>query len=137
LVNQWQLVAALQGRRPPYTRSSEGLLSAMRAFELTSARYDEHQRAMETYWSLRWLLQEKVHDIDATVLRENLVRLEGLPLFVRVPSLPETTGAGARVRLAVREVDLLERSVDCSYRETLLPASGALAEAAAEPGEKA
>jgi len=61
----------------------------MRAFELTSARYDEHQRAMETYWSLRWLLQEKVRDIDATVLRENLVRLEGLPLFVRVSSLPK------------------------------------------------
>lgn len=136
LVNQWQLIAALQGRRPPYTRSSEALLSAMRAFELTSARYDEHQRAMETYWSLRWLLQENVHEIDAIVLRENLVRLEGLPLFVRVPSVPETAAAGARVRLAVREIDLLERSVVCAYRETL-PGSAALAEAAADPGEKA
>jgi exoribonuclease-2 len=134
LVNQWQLIAALQGRRPPYTRSSEALLSAMRAFELTAARYDEHQRAMETYWSLRWLQQEKVHDIDATVLRENLVRLEGLPLFVRVPSLPETAAPGMRVRLAVREVDLLERTMDCVYRETL-PGGALLAEA--EPGEKA
>jgi len=133
LVNQWQLIAALQGRRPPYTRSSEALLSAMRAFELTAARYDEHQRAMETYWSLRWLLQESVRDIEAAVLRENLVRLEGLPLFVRVPSLPETAAPGARVRLAVREVNLLERTVDCVYRETLPGA--ALAEA--EPGEKA
>jgi exoribonuclease II len=133
LVNQWQLIAALQGRRPPYTRSSEALLSAMRAFELTAARYDEHQRAMETYWSLRWLLQESVADIEAAVLRENLVRLEGLPLFVRVSSLPETTAPGTRVRLAVREVNLLERTVDCVYRETL--PGGLLAEA--EPGEKA
>jgi len=133
LVNQWQLIAALQGRRPPYTRSSEALLSAMRAFELTAARYDEHQRAMETYWSLRWLLQESVRDIEAAVLRENLVRLEGLPLFVRVPSLPETAAPGARVRLAVREVNLLERTVDCVYRETL---PGAALEEA-EPGEKA
>ena len=111
-------------------------MSALRAFELTAARYDEHQRAMETYWSLRWLVQEKVHEIDALVLRENLVRLEGLPLFVRVPSLPETVAPQARVRLAVREVDLLERTVDCVYRETL-PGSAALAEAAAEPEEKA
>ncbi len=133
LVNQWQLIAALQGRRPPYARISEALLSAMRAFELTAARYDEHQRAMETYWSLRWLLQEGVRDIEATVLRENLVRLEGLPLVVRVPSLPETTAPGARVRLAVREANLLERSVDCVYRETL---PGALLPEA-EPGEKA
>ena len=136
LVNQWQLIAALQGRRAPYTRSAEALLSAMRAFELTTARYDEHQRAMETYWSLRWLLQEKVRELDASVLRENLVRLDGLPLFVRVPSLPESAAPGARVRLAVRTVDLLERTVDCAYRETL-PGAAALAEAAADPGDKA
>ena len=136
LVNQWQLIAALQGRRPPYTRSSEALLSAMRAFELTVARYDEHQRAMETYWSLRWLVQENIREIDAVVLRENLVRLEGLPLFVRVPSLPESTAGGARVRLAVRAVDLLERSADCAYREAL-PGGAALAEAAADEDDKA
>jgi exoribonuclease-2 len=136
LINQWQLIAALQGRRAPYSRSSEALLSAMRAFELTTARYDEHQRAMETYWSLRWLLQENVGEIDAVVLRENLVRLEGLPLFVRVSSLPESTAPGARVQLAVRSVDLLERTVDCAYRETL-PGAPALAEAAADPNDKA
>ena len=136
LVNQWQLVAALQGRRPPFGRSSEALLSAMRAFELTYARYDEHQRAMETYWSLRWLLQEKLRDVDATVLRENLVRLDGLPLVVRVSSLPDT-GAGTRVRLGVKSIDLLERVIDCTYRETLPGSAAALAEAAANPSEKA
>src|SRR5678816_2551952 len=83
LVNQWQLVAALRGRRPPFSRTSEGLLAALRAFELTYARYDEHQRAMETYWSLRWLLQEDLREVAAVVLRENLVRLEGAPLFTR------------------------------------------------------
>ena len=32
LVNQWQLVASLQGRKPPFTRTSEGLLSALIRF---------------------------------------------------------------------------------------------------------
>jgi exoribonuclease-2 len=136
LVNQWQLVAALQGRRPPFGRSSEALLSAMRAFELTYARYDEHQRAMESYWSLRWLLQENLREVDGTVLRENLVRLDGLPLVVRVPSLPELA-SGVRVRLALNSIDLLERVIDCTYRETLPGSAAALAEAAADPGEKA
>jgi exoribonuclease-2 len=136
LVNQWQLVAALQGRRAPFGRTSEGLLSAMRAFELTYARYDEHQRAMETYWSLRWLLQEGMQEVEGTVLRENLLRLDGVPLVVRVPSLPDTA-AGARVRLAVRSIDLLERVIDCTYRETLAGSGAALAEAAADSGQKA
>ena len=118
LVNQWQLCAALAGRRPPFTRSSDALLAALRAFEVTYARYDEHQRAMEHYWSLRWLLQEKLESVCAVVLRENLVRFEGLPLTTRVASLP-ALDPGSRVRLALQSVDLLERSVACVYRETL------------------
>jgi exoribonuclease-2 len=118
LLNQWQLAAALSGRRAPFQRTSDALLAALRAFEVTYARYDEHQRAMESYWSLRWLLQEKLEVVSATVLRENLVRLDGIPLVTRVPSLP-ATDAGRRVRLAIRSIDLLERTLSCIYQETL------------------
>jgi len=115
LVNQWQLVAALRGQRAPYGRTSEALLAALRAFEVTAARYDEHQRAMEHYWCLRWLEQEHVREIEGTVLRENVVRLDGLPLTVRVPSLP-ALDPGARARLAVGGIDLIERTVACEWR---------------------
>ena len=128
LLNQWQLAASLSGRRPPFTRTSDALLAAVRAFEVTYARYDEHQRAMEGYWTLRWLLQEEVRFIAGVVLRENLVRFEGLPLVTRVPSLP-AVNPGTRVRLEVQSVDLLERTVSCVYRETL--GEGALVEDAA------
>lgn len=127
LVNQWQLVASLQGRRPPFTRTSEGLLSALRAFEITYARYDEHQRAMETYWSLRWLQQEGREDVTGSVIRENLVRLEGMPLVIRAAALPEL-GSGTRVRLSIRDIDLLERSLDTTFREVLPGKQEALAE---------
>jgi exoribonuclease-2 len=118
LLNQWQLAAALGGRRPAFSRTSDSLLAALRAFEVTYARYDEHQRAMEHYWSLRWLVQENVASIDAVVLRENLVRFEGLPLVARISSLP-AIDPGSRVRVEVQSVDLLERTISCVYRETL------------------
>ena len=118
LVNQWQLLAALSGARAPFARNSDGLLSALRAFEITHARYDEHQRGMETYWSLRWLLQEGLREVAALVLRENLVRIEGLPLVTRIASLPDTP-PGTRVRLEIQSLDLLERSLGATYRETL------------------
>ena len=127
LVNQWQLVASLQGRRAPFTRTSEGLLSALRAFELTYARYDEHQRAMETYWSLRWLLQEGRDAVEGAVIRENLVRLDGLPMVIRAPSLPELA-PGTRVRLGVKQIDLIERSLDTQFREVLPGTEAPLAE---------
>lgn len=122
LVNQWQLVAAVRGQRAPFARNSDALLAALRAFELTYARYDEHQRAMETYWTLRWLQQEDIGRFEAVVLRENLVRAEGFPLVSRVPSLPPLE-PGARVRLEIVEIDLLERSLVVVYRETVSPTS--------------
>ena len=124
LLNQWQLAASLDARKPPFARSSEALLSAMRAFEVTHARYDEHQRYMERYWCLRWLLQENVTETLATVVRENVARLDGMPLTVRVPSMPELE-PGTRVRLAIEAVDLLERSLECRHRETLAAEQGA------------
>src|SRR4051812_22942496 len=129
LLNQWQLAATLSNRRAPYTRTSDALLAALRAFEVTYAGYDEHQRAMEGYWSLRWLLQEKLQSVTGVVLRENLVRLDGVPLVTRVPSLPPTD-PGRRVRLDIGAVDLLERTFACTYRQTLdeAAATGAAAE---------
>jgi len=135
LVNQWQLAAALGGRRPPFARNSDALLSALRAFEVTYARYDEHQRAMETYWSLRWLLQEGIRTPDAVVLRENVVRIAGLPLVTRVSSLPALEPA-TRVRLEVTGVDLIERSLACAYRETLGRAEPDVLDATAGAGQK-
>jgi exoribonuclease II len=131
LVNQWQLVAALEGRKPPFARNSDGLLAALRAFEVTAARYDEHQRAMETYWSLRWLQQENVSTVDALVLRENLVRIQGLPLTTRVSAAP-TLEPGTLIRAEIAHIDLLERTLTCNYRESL----GGVQNATGEAGQK-
>ena len=136
LVNQWQLAAALGGRRAAFARNSDSLLAALRAFEVTYARYDEHQRAMETYWSLRWLTQEGIKALEGVVLRENLVRIVGLPLVLRVSSLPSTE-PGTRVRLAVGPIDLIERTVALTYRETLGPADAGVDDATDEAGQKA
>ncbi|HKX37140.1 MAG TPA: RNB domain-containing ribonuclease [Burkholderiales bacterium] len=136
LVNQWQLAAALGGRRAPFGRTSDALLSALRAFELTYARYDEHQRAMETYWSLRWLQQEAVASLEAVVLRENVVRIDGLPLVTRVSSLPSLEPL-TRVRLEVTGVDLIERTIACAYRENLGRAAAKVADSAGDAGQKA
>ena len=118
LLNQWQLAAAVRGGRAPFGRSSEALLAAMRAFEVATARYQEHQDALEHYWCLRFIEQEGITEAEAVVVRENLVRFERLPLSVRVPSLPELA-PGSRVRLEIVKFDLLERTLSCAWRATL------------------
>lgn len=118
LINQWQLIACAQGVPAPFKPKSELLFAAMRDFDLTYAAYAEFQRHMERYWCLRWLGQEGVRVIDATLRRNNLLKLDGLPLLLRVPSVPEMD-AGQRVRLAIESIDLLTLEFACRYVETL------------------
>ena len=118
LINQWQLLAHLAGEAPPFTARSEELLSAMRDFEITYAAYAEFQRGMERHWCLRWLLQEGVGETEARVVRESLLRLERLPLFLRCPSLPACEPR-TRVGVAISAIDLLAGEAQCRYVATL------------------
>ncbi len=114
LVNQRQLIALARGEDPTYQSGDERLPAIMREFESAYDAYGEFQRDMERYWSLRWLVQERLETVEATVLRENLCRFDELPLIVRVASLPALS-AGARAVLAVSRVDLLELTVHCEF----------------------
>jgi exoribonuclease-2 len=122
LVNQRQLIARARNQAPVYQSKDTALLAAMRDFEAAYDVYGEYQRTMERYWSLRWLMQEQVGTVDGLVLmRENLVRLEQIPLVQRVPSLPATVTPGQRVELAVGAVDLLDLTLDLEFRSVINP----------------
>ena len=116
LVNQWQLLACLRGEPPPFGRKSAELLAVVSDFEVTYAALDEFQRQMEHYWCLRWLIQEGVSISGAEVVRENLVKLAHIPLYVRVPSLPELP-PGTPVEVEVVDVDLIDTHVRCVYKK--------------------
>ncbi len=130
LLNQWQLIAWLRGETPPFTAKSADLLAAMRDFELTYAAYAEFQRGMERYWCLRWLLQEGAAAdapvmVEARVLRESLVRLERIPLVLRIPALP-AFDYGTRVRLEIEKIDLFEAEGRARFVEALADAPEAV-----------
>jgi exoribonuclease-2 len=112
LANQRQLAAMLRGEAAPYTR--EELAGAARAFETAYDAYAEHQRLLERYWCMKYLLQEDVREADATVVREELVRIDGMPLVCRAIGMPALS-PGERVRVAFGEVDLWEVSVLCRF----------------------
>lgn len=114
LINQRQLIAMLRAEPPHYTKESTSLLIAMRDFETAYGIYSEFQRAMERYWCLRWLLQEKIQTINAQVIKENLVKFDHIPFVTRVPSLPEMA-PNTYVKLKLSGVDLLERNLHAEF----------------------
>ena len=116
LVNQRQVVAQVRGEMPPYAKPAD-LFEIMRAFELAYDAYAEFQRGMERYWCLRYLQQESLTVVTGSVIRDNLVRLETLPLVVRVGDLP-TLPPMSRVHLDVGTIDLLDLELVCHFRQS-------------------
>ena len=114
LVNQRQLIATVRGDPAPYADNDAELFATLADFEATYSQYAEMQDRMEHYWCLRWLLQEQAGECTASVVRDTLVRFDRLPLVVRLPDMP-AGAAGARVRVAIGRIDLLECSVECRY----------------------
>ncbi|MCC7483749.1 MAG: RNB domain-containing ribonuclease [Burkholderiales bacterium] len=107
LVNQRQVIAVASGVTPPHAPGDAAVLAAMRDFEEAHEAYGQFQRNMERYFCLRWLAQEGVETAPATVMRESLVRLDDIPLVLRVPSLPALE-PGVAVRIAISRVDLID-----------------------------
>jgi len=118
LINQRQIISVVQSAEPAYPKSSGNLTTHMRNFELTYQAYSEFQMRMERYWCLQYLIQEQVHELQATVWRENLVRLDDLPYMTKVYGLP-VLKAGTRVSLQVQEVDTLMMELRTKFLQVL------------------
>lgn len=120
LINQRQLIALVQNAPVPYPPKSDVLYTVLRDFELAYDAYNDFQRKMERYWCLRWLLQEQISSVSGGVIKENLVRLHGLPMVVQVPSLPELA-VGTEVQLSIQEIDLLGVELSCAFQHKIEP----------------
>ncbi len=114
LVNQRQIINLLRNEAPAYAKNDTALFAILRDFDAAYTLYNDFQRQMERYWCLRWLLQEKVQQCEVLVLRENLVRLDEIPLVSRISSLPELP-PNTRAILEVGEIDLLDLNFSARF----------------------
>jgi exoribonuclease II len=137
LVNQWQIIAAARHGRTaalaaPFKPKDAELFSVISAFDAAYAAYNAHQGGMERFWTLQYLRQQGITEIEGTVFKEGLVRADDLPLVLGVlggADLPR----GARVRVKLGEADLITLDVKGTVTQRLDAAPQALA--AEEEGE--
>jgi len=118
LVNQWQLLACVQHGVAaklvaPFKPKDADLYAVVQGFDETYTAYADYQRRMEYFWCLRWLQQEHCREVVASVIRDDLVRLEAIPLLLHVPALG-VHARGARVMLEVMAID--ELTIEASVR---------------------
>jgi len=114
LVNQWQIIACVRHGKTaalaaPFKPKDADLFSIISSFDAAYSAYNGYQAGMERFWTLQYLRQNAIAELDATVLKEGpggsfLVRADSLPLVLPVlgaQGLPR----GARVRVKLGEID--------------------------------
>ena len=136
LVNQWQIIAcARHGRTAalaaPFKPKDVALFAIISGFDTAHAEYNGFQSGIERYWALVSLAQNDLHELDAVVMKDGLVRTDDLPLVFRAIGA-EGLPRGARVRVRIQGTDLLTLDLHASVASRLDVAQVDAAAAAAE-----
>lgn len=118
LINQRQLIACVGNRPAPYSANDADMFSIVSGFDTAYTAYAEFQQRMERYWAQRWMRQEGVQRLGATVIRGDVLRLEGLPYIMRLPGLPELP-RGQRLELDVLGTDDVDLTLEARVHRVL------------------
>ena len=122
-INQKQLLSLIDDTAEPLFRQSDAeLFAALRDFDTAYAAYADFQRQMEAYWSLVYLQQQGTSELTATILKEDLVRIEGLPLVTRATGIPFDTLPKTQVLLKITELDPEKQFIALNYVKAVAPA---------------
>jgi exoribonuclease-2 len=121
LVNQWQILAcAANGVTAPlvapFKPRDANLFAIVSAFDAAYAAYNEFQQNMERYWCLRWLGQQDATQVEAVVLKDEVLRLVEIPLIIRLPGMPQVA-RGAPVKLDILRWDEVDLSIEARLLE--------------------
>ncbi|MGV3728091.1 ribonuclease catalytic domain-containing protein [Hydrogenophaga sp.] len=123
MVNQWQIIAcARHGKTAalaaPFKPKDANLFSIISAFDAAYTAYNGFQNGMERYWTLQHLKQQGISELTATLIKDNLVRADTLPLVLPVlgsDGLPR----GAHVRVKLGEIDDITLDIHGTVTERL------------------
>jgi len=136
LVNQWQILACVEhGVAAPLAATFKprdaDLFAIVSGFDAAYAAYADFQTNMERYWCLRWLTQQDARQVEAVVLKDEVLRLVEIPLIVRLPGMQQLA-RGTHVKL-----DLLRwNEVDLTVEARLLEVTTVAADASDELTEE-
>ena len=122
-INQKQMISLIDDTAEPLFRQSDAeLFAALRDFDTAYAAYADFQRQMEAYWSLVYLQQQGKTELTATILKEDLVRIEGLPLVTRATGIPFDALPKTQVLLKITELDPEKQFIALNYVKAVAPA---------------
>ena len=130
LVNQWQLIACVRhgataALAAPFKPKDAELFAIITAFESAYSAYNAQQASMERFWTLQYLQQNAISEVDATLIKSfpgetPLARADDVPLVFPLMGSPPLE-RGSRVRVRLGDMDLIALDIHAQFLESLSP----------------
>jgi exoribonuclease-2 len=123
LVNQWQIIACARFGRTaalaaPFKPKDVELFSIISSFDAAYFAYNGFQNAMERFWILKYVQQQGITEVEASLFKDNLVRADHLPLVLPVAGA-QGLPRNARVRVRLGDIDLVSLDIHGTVVEHL------------------
>ncbi len=128
LVNQWQIIAcarhgATAALAAPFKPKDAEMFSIISGFDAAYSAYNGYQAGMERFWTLKYLEQNEISELTATVIKEGpagsmMVRADALPLVFPVLGA-QTLPRGALVKVKLGAIDEITLDVAGTVLERL------------------
>ncbi len=123
LVNQWQIIACVRHGRTaalaaPFKQRDTELFAIISGFDAAYGAYNSFQAGIERYWTLKYIEQQGITELNATFFKDNLVRADDLPLVLGAAGA-QGLPRGARVRVRLGQVDEITLDLHSTVIERL------------------
>jgi len=128
LVNQWQIIACAQHGATaalvaPFKTKDTDLMVVISSFDSAYTGYNTYQSNMERYWTLKYLEQNGIGQLKASVFKSfpgtpPLARAEELPLVISVSAAPELP-RGAQILVRLGAINYMTLEVRADFIERL------------------
>ena len=121
MVNQWQIIACIKHGKTaplaaPFKPKDADLFSIISNFDNTYSAYNQYQNGMERYWTLKYLQQNNISEINATLFKENMVRADDLPLVLPVMGA-NNLERGTKVIIKLGDINLMTLDISGSVTD--------------------
>ena len=115
MVNQWQIISCIKNGKAaalvaPFKPKDADLFSIISNFDNTYSAYNQYQNGMERYWTLKYLQQNNITELNASLFKENMVRADDLPLVLPVMGAQQLE-RGTKVSIKLGDINLMTLDV--------------------------
>lgn len=111
LINQSQIISLIT-KQKPLSATDFAVANIVEYFDKTYAEYLKFQDSLERYWSLRYLEQENIHQVQATFTYRNNVQLDGVPIMLDVGNITKAQPPGTVITLAIDNFNFVNQTFD-------------------------